>query len=289
MIAPAQPLTPEYCERQYNARAAIPEHPQIFQRWKEISEAARARLPCHLDLAYGPSDAEKLDIFPAAGDSVALLIFIHGGYWRSLDKSDFSFLAEPLTRAGLTVALVNYGLCPAITLGEIVRQNRAAGAWLWRNAARYGADPQRLYVAGHSAGGHLTAMLFATDWPAFEEGLPRDLVKGGLAVSGLFDLEPLRLASMNQDLRLDAESARRLSPVHLRPATSAPLYLAVGGLESDEFKRQNRLIAKAWPGSVAAEVAMPGCHHLSVIEQLAAHESILYRTVLEMVRAPLPR
>ncbi|MBI2312100.1 MAG: alpha/beta hydrolase [Betaproteobacteria bacterium] len=289
MIPPAQLLTPEYCERQYNARAAIPEHPQIFQRWNEQSEAVRRRLACHLDVAYGPTDMEKLDIFPAAGNSIGLAVFIHGGYWRSLDKSDFSFLAEPLTLAGLTVAIVNYGLCPQVTLDEIVRQTRAAVAWLWRNAARYGADPQRLFASGHSAGGHLAAMMLATDWPAFEATLPRNLVKGGLSVSGLFDLEPLRHTSMNQDLKLGEDDARRLSPVHLRPAAAAPLYLAVGGLESDEFKRQNRLIEQAWPGTLAAEIIMPGFHHLSVIEQLAVPGSVLFRTAIEMVRVSMAR
>jgi arylformamidase len=275
---------PSYFDKQYNARAAIPDHAQIFQRWKTRSEDARASLRCHLDLAYGGSPAEKLDIFPAEGKSEALLVFIHGGYWRSLDKSDFSYLAPAFTRRGVTLALPNYGLCPKVGIEDIVKQNLRAIAWLWHYGARYGVNPGRLYVAGHSAGGHLTAMMLAARWNAYLPALPYNLVKGGLAVSGIYDLEPLVSAPfVNADLKLDRALARRLSPVTMPPATTAPLHTAVGGDESDEFKRQNALIAKTWRYAFAGDIPMPGRNHLTVVEELGNPGSALFLAALDMM------
>ena len=273
-----------YNDRQYNARAMIPDHAQIFERGAKRSTEARAQLPCHLDIAYGASAAEKLDIFPAEGRSEALLVFIHGGYWRSRDKSDFSYLAPAFTRRGVTLALPNYGLCPEVGIEDIVKQNLLAIAWLWHYGARYGVNPGRLYVAGHSAGAHLTAMMLAARWNAYMPQLPYNLVKGGLAISGIYDLEPLVHAPfVNQDLKLDAALARRLSPVHIPPATTAPLYTAVGGEESDEFKRQNALIARTWRYAFAGDLPMPGCNHLTVLEKLADPNSILFNGAMAMM------
>lgn len=272
-----------YYDRQYNARAMISDHAWIFERWKKRSEQVRSRVPCHLDIPYGASAAEKLDIFPA-GSSKAVLVFIHGGYWRSLDKSDFSYLAPAFNQRGVTVALVNYGLCPKVGIEDIVKQNLLAIAWLWHHGARYGVNPGRLYVAGHSAGGHLSAMMLAARWNSYMPELPRDLVKGGLALSGIYDLEPLVQAPfVNQDLKLDQTLARRLSPVAMPPATDAPFYTAVGGDESDEFKRQNALIARTWPHAFAGDIPMPGCNHLTVVEELANPDSALFNGAIGLM------
>lgn len=273
-----------YYDRQYNVRAMISDHARIFERWKTRSQQARANLPCRLDIPYGTSPAEKLDIFPAEGKSEALLVFIHGGYWRSLDKSDFSYLAPAFNRRGVTLALPNYGLCPKVGIEDIVKQNLLAIAWLWHYGARYGVNPGRLYVAGHSAGGHLTAMMLAARWNTYMPELPYNLVKGGLAISGVYDLEPLAQAPfVNQDLRLDQVQARRLSPVAIPPATTAPLYTAVGGDESDEFKRQNALIARAWRYAFAGDIPMPGRNHFTVVEELANPDSALFKGAMEMM------
>ncbi len=273
-----------YNDRQYNARAMIPDHAQIFERGAKRSAEVRAHLPCRLDIPYGASAAERLDIFPAEGRSEALLVFIHGGYWRSRDKSDFSYLAPAFTRRGVTLALPNYGLCPEVGIEDIVKQNLLAIAWLWHYGARYGVNPGRLYVAGHSAGAHLTAMMLAARWNAYMPQLPYNLVKGGLAISGIYDLEPLVHAPfVNQDLKLDAALARRLSPVHIPPATTAPLYTAVGGEESDEFKRQNALIARTWRYAFAGDLPMPGCNHLTVLEKLADPNSALFQGAMAMM------
>ena len=272
-------------DSQYNARAMIPDHAQIFERGARRSEQARANLACRLDIPYGASPAEKLDIFPAEGKSEALLVFIHGGYWRSRDKSDFSYLAPAFVSRGVTLALPNYALCPAVGIEDIVKQNLLAIAWLWHYGARYGVNPGRMYVAGHSAGGHLAAMMLAARWNVYMPQLPYNLVKGGLAISGIYDLEPLVQAPfVNVDLRLDRTLARKLSPVNIPPATTAPLYTAVGGDESEEFKRQNALIARTWRYAFAADIPMPGCNHLTVLEQLANPESALFKGAMGMMR-----
>jgi arylformamidase len=184
----------------------------------------------------------------------------------------------------VTLALPNYGLCPKVGIEDIVKQNLLAIAWLWHYGARYGVNPGRLYVAGHSAGGHLTAMMLAARWNTYMPELPYNLVKGGLAISGVYDLEPLAQAPfVNQDLRLDQVQARRLSPVAIPPATTAPLYTAVGGDESDEFKRQNALIARAWRYAFAGDIPMPGRNHFTVVEELANPDSALFKGAMEMM------
>ena len=276
-------FTPEYCEKQYNNRAAVPEHPQIIARWVSESATVRSNQRCELDLEYGPSYQEKLDLFFADGKSKALLVFIHGGYWRSLDKNDFSFLAPAFTRHGVSVAMINYGLAPQVRIDDIVRQTRAAIAWIAQNAYRYGADASKLYVAGHSAGGHLTAMMAATHWPSVATTLPIDLIKGAISISGIYDLEPIRYASINQDVRLDAAAAARLSPALMRPPVKLTMVMAVGGDESDEFKRQNKLLIERWSEYAMQDIPMPGTNHFSVVDELAKIESPLHSAALKIM------
>lgn len=276
-------FTPEYCEQQYNARAAVPQHPQIIARWVNESATVRASQRCELDLEYGPSFQEKLDWFFAEGTSNALLVFIHGGYWRSLDKSDFSFLSPAFTRRGISVAVINYGLAPQLRIDDIVRQTRAAITWIAHNAYRHGADASKLYVAGHSAGGHLTAMMAATHWPSVSTTLPIDLVKGAICISGIYDLEPIRYTSINQDVRLDAAAAQRLSPALMQPTVNVPMLMAVGGDESDEFKRQNTLLIERWPACAMQDVPLPGANHFTVVGDLAKAESPLHQAALTLM------
>ena len=244
----------EWMEREYNARAAIPDHPQIFARWAEQGAQVRRRRAGLIDMPYGDDDGERLDFFPTVHRTSPLLVFIHGGYWRSLDKSDFSWIAPPFLDAGVAVAFLNYGLAPRVAVDDIVRQQLKAMAWLHARAEELGFDRQRIVVGGHSAGGHLTAMMMAALWPDVDPALPADLVKGGIAISGLYDLEPLvPLPFINTDLQLDVAAARKVSPVHLPAATGAPLVTAVGALESGEFKRQTQLIRAAWPRNARAD------------------------------------
>jgi len=239
----------------------------------------------HLDLRYGDKPGETIDLFPARKGDGSCMMFIHGGYWRSLDKKDFSFLAPAWVDAGVSLAVVNYDLCPRVTMEEIVRQMLRASRWLWLHAEAYGMDQDRLYVSGHSAGGHLTAMLMSALWPAFDARLPKDLWKGGLAVSGLYDLRPLlQVDFLQQDLRLDEAAAAKLSPAFLPPATRAPVMTCVGGDESSEFLRQNRLLRERWRGAFAGDVPMPGKNHFSVADGLAENSSPLFRAGLRLMK-----
>jgi arylformamidase len=273
-------------EAEYDIRARHPEHQSIRDEWWTASERARASLSCELEVAYGPAPRQRLDVFPAARSGSPLLVFIHGGYWRSNDKSNYAFLAEPYVAAGAAVVTINYGLAPEVSMAEIVEQTRGALAWLHEHAGACNADPERIHVAGHSAGGHLTAMLMTTDWPA--RGLPTRLVRGGCAVSGLFDLAPLIQTSINADIRLDAKSAQRLSPLLHLPAEGGPLVVAVGGEETDEFLRQSRAFAAAWTAKrfPCQHLVLPGFNHYTVLSQLADHSSALGRSVFEQMALP---
>jgi arylformamidase len=271
--------------RLYNNRELVPEHPQYFARWAEESQKARGTMSCHLDLRYGEAPGESLDLFPARKGDGSCMMFIHGGYWRSLDKRDFSFLAPTFVAGGISLAVVNYDLCPKVSMEEIVRQMLRASRWLWLNAEEYGMDQDRLFVSGHSAGGHLTAMLMCAQWPRFGEELPKDLWKGGLAISGLYDLRPLvHVDWLNVDLRLDEPTALRLSPVFLPPATRAPVMTCVGGDESSEFLRQNALLASHWKSAFAGDIAMPGRNHFSVIDGLDDSQSALFLGMRKLMK-----
>jgi arylformamidase len=216
-------------------------------------------------------------------------VFVHGGYWRSFDKQDFSFVARGLQPAGVLVAVVNYALIPTVDMDELVRQVRASVAWLHRNVAALGGDPARLTVSGHSAGGHLVAMLMSTDWGRFA-GLPGDVVKAGLGISGLYDLEPIRLSYLNETLGLTMETARRNSPVHLVPAAAGRLVLPVGAKEGDEYHRQTESLAAAWRRrGLAVEVMdMAGHDHFSIITEPGEPGTPLSRAILREIGAPAP-
>jgi arylformamidase len=263
--------------RQYNNRELVPDHPEYLARWEQGSTRARSTMICYLDRRYGDMPGETVDIFPARKGDGSCMMFIHGGYWRAMDKKDFSFLAPIWVDAGVSLAVVNYDLCPAVSMEDIVQQMLRASRWLWLHAEEYGMDQDRLYVSGHSAGGHLAAMMMCALWPAMDPELPRDLFKGGLSISGLHDLRPLQLVDFLQpDLRLDDASALRLSPAFMPPATRAPVMTSVGGDESAEFLRQNALLRERWKGAFAGNIAMPGRHHFSVVDGLADPASPLF-------------
>ena len=225
------------------------------------------------NVAYGPSAAETVDIFPtmvAGADPAPVHLFFHGGYWRASSKDDFSCVAHAFAPAGAITVVVDYALVPAVTFDELVRQCRAALAWTWKHAGNFGGDRDRLFISGHSAGGHLTAMMLATDWPAFDAALPADPIAGACGISGLYDLAPIRLCFLNQDLQLTPDVAARNSPILLTPKSRAPLLLTVGGLEGPEYLRQTTELAAAW-GVHGLDVTvriLPDIHHFSIIAQL---------------------
>jgi arylformamidase len=267
-----------FLNKAYNNRELVPEHPQHFARWQEGSARARGTMTSHLDIPYGDRPGETIDLFPARKGDGSCMMFIHGGYWRSLDKKDFSFLAPAWVGAGVSLAVVNYDLCPRVAMDEIVRQMLRASRWLWLNAEQYGLDRDRFYVSGHSAGGHLTAMLMCALWQQLDPRLPKDLWKGGLAISGIYDLRPLlEVDFLQPDLRLDPALALRLSPAFLPTATRKPVMTCVGGDESSEFLRQNALLGERWRSAFAGDIAMPGKNHFSVLDGLAEPSSDLFQ------------
>lgn len=232
----------EELDLEYDMRRRCPHFAETFAAMDVHNARTLNRFETRLDVPFGESAGEKLDIWPGRGGSPVLL-FIHGGYWRAFDKEMFRFVAERFAEAGAAVVLNNYDLCPNVTMTEIIRQNRAAMAWIYKNAGSFGGDPGRIHVTGHSAGGHLTAMLMSTDWA--EWGLPFDVVNGAVPLSGLFDLEPLRLSYLNADLKMDEDETRRCSPIHHLPDWMPPTVVAVGGGETDEFRRQSRIYTDA--------------------------------------------
>lgn len=273
-----------YWEAQYNNRAAVPDFQNYFDRWNARSEETRRRVRCVLDVPYGPHAMEKMDIFMPAGASRACLMFIHGGYWRALDKKDHSFVAAELVKHGVTVAVPNYALCPAVRIEEIVRQVLQACAWVYRNGTNFGAPLGNLYVSGHSAGGHLTAMAMAALFPVFRPDLPRKVARGGLAISGVYDLRDIvNVPSVNDDVRLKPAQAEKASPLLYPPATDAPLYLAAGGRELAPFIEQQAALAAKWKKVVAAEIPCPNDHHFSILDGLADPSSALFKGAMKMM------
>jgi arylformamidase len=283
--APGPAPDPQWLDAQYNNRARIPEHPQIFARWAAASTLARQSLAQRIDLRYGPGPLETLDVFPSAAASAPVLVFIHGGYWRSLDKSDFSFLAPVFTQAGAAVVIPNYDLCPAVGIDEIALQMSRALAWIWREARSFGGDPRRITVVGHSAGGHLAAMLLACHWKRVGADLPADLVLRAMSISGLHDLRIVaRVPHLKADLRLAAEVAARVSPSLFPPPSGRTLYALAGANESEEFLRHNALIQEAWgPQVVPVCDTIAGRHHLDIVTDLADPDARLHRLARELI------
>ena len=234
--------TQDDLDLQYDMRRRCPHFAETFAAMEVHNKRVVDIYECQLDVPFGKTNGEKLDIWPGRGNS-PILLFIHGGYWKAFDKDMFRFVAERFVEAGACVVLNNYDLCPSVTMDDITQQNRMALQWIYRNASAIGGDAGRIHVTGHSAGGHLTAMLMATKWADY--GLPFDVINGAVPVSGLFDLEPLRVSYLNADLHMSEEVCRRNSPIHLLPDWMPPTTIAVGGGETDEFKRQSRIYTDA--------------------------------------------
>jgi arylformamidase len=267
-------------DAEYNNRVKVKDALEWLARYGAESARVRAELPMRFDIPYGAHYAERLDVFPAARpDPAPVHVFVHGGYWHRMDKADYSFVARGLRPAGAVTVVIDYGLIPSVDLDELVRQCRTSVAWVHRHARQWGGDPARITVSGHSAGGHLVAMLLATDWSTF--GVPRDVVKAGCAISGLYDLEPIRLCYLNEVLALTPEVARRNSPVHLAPVGSTPLILAVGGAEGAEYHRQTDDLATAWRahGTPIEVMDLDDHDHFSIMGELQSPFSPLARAI----------
>ena len=272
-------------EVEYNNRARVPEHPEIFARWTYEAELYRAEMlknsRAELGLTYGSTPRQSVDLFLAQGhENAPLAIFIHGGWWRSLEPSIFSQMARGPNECGVSVAVVGYDLCPNVTIADIIEQMRRMCAFLWRRFGR------RMTVYGHSAGGHLAAALLATDWRTLYPKAPADLVPAAYSISGVFDLTPLLSTSVNADLRLDPAEARKLSPLFWPVASNCIFDAVAGGLESSEFKRQSRTIAQTWQetGAQARYEEVAGTNHFTVIDPLSDPQSPMAARIADLAK-----
>jgi len=268
-------------EAEYNNRIRIAEFGAIVARWAAESAAHRGHAPAALDRPYGPGDRQRYDLFLAGAPAAPLVVFIHGGYWQLGSGPDTAFVSRALTAAGIDVAIPSYSLCPAVGIRDIIDEMRRCLAALWA------ATGKRPVVVGHSAGGHLTAALLATEWTAIP-GVPADLVRAGCAISGVFELAPLIPTTMNRALRLDPESAAAASPMLWPPPpTGRALVAAVGADETDEFHRQSRALTALWGSAgVATEyLPVPGANHFTVVDELTRPDSVLFRRLVALARS----
>lgn len=272
-------MNPERIEREYNNRALVPDHGDYFARWERDSVFVRGTVPCVLDLPYGPDARHRVDLFRAR-EPRGTLVFIHGGYWRSLHKGMFSWLASSWTAAGINVAIPNYRLCPAVRIDDIVEDAIAAVNWLFESSGHNGFAMERVVLSGHSAGGHLAAALFAA--PPQRLAFEPARIVGGVPISGIFDFEPLRHFSFNADFALDEEAVARLSLGKRPPRLAAPLVVAVGGEESSEFRRQSQLLAHAWKDRVRSHLVLPGHNHFSIVDAFAERGQPLFEDTLAL-------
>ena len=269
-------------EVEYNNRARVPEHPQIFERWTREAAAYRAETSkdgrAEIGLKYGPSPRQTIDLFkPRGGADGPLALFIHGGYWRSLEPASFSQMARGMNAHGVTVAVSGYDLAPQVSIGQIVEQTQQACLYLWKRFKK------RIMVSGHSAGGHLAACMVATDWKKLDPAAPADLVPAAYAISGLFDLTVLTHLANNAEFKLTEASAKAISPLFWPAPKGKVLDAVVGGIESSEFLRQSRIIADAWAkGNETRYEAVPGMNHFTVCDAMMDPNSAMTRRLVEL-------
>ena len=268
---------------QYNQRTLVPNADDYMAAAASESERVRGILDCRLDVAYGPSEDELLDVFPAGRDGAPVAVYIHGGAWTRSHKNSASYQAESFVAAGASYVATNFTLAPMASLDEMVRQNRAAIQWVYDNAESFGSDPNRLFVAGHSSGGHLAGMMYVTDWT--EWGMPANAVKGVLAGSGMHELAPVKLSSRNEYLFLDDAAVARNSAIRQIPDTPPPIVICYGENEQKEFRRQSIEFAQAIRdrGHPIQEFDLPGMNHFDVGQQYNNPDSPVLKAMFAMM------
>jgi len=278
--------TVEELDAQYNLGAATPDFPSVVASWDTRSAVTRDRLHGRLDVRYGPSLAETLDVFPCSLEgpsSRPAVLFVHGGYWMRTTSKQWSYLADGLAPHGITTFVENYALCPQVTVTEIVRQHRAAFVWLWEHAAELGVDRDNIVVAGHSAGGHGVAALLATDWAGCY-GLPAQPIRAAMPISGIFDLRPLPYTYLAPWLQLTASDAAALSPQLHLPAQAPPTLVAVGTGETGELRRQSRdWVAACRSAGLPMDLAELPRQHFDILDELADPDGALAHAVLDLL------
>jgi arylformamidase len=264
----------------YNNSAAVPGWREALQpRWEALAAEVRASTAGARDIVYGPGNRQKFDVFLPTGrrptEGWPTVLFIHGGYWQSLSKDDWSAVAEPFVTNGMGAVILGYTLCPENTIRGIAEEIESAIAYVWHESQRLGIDDAKLALAGHSAGGHLTAWCMTVDWTRYH--LPVTPFVSATAISGIFDLEPLVPIYLNDALRLTNEEALAMSPAYRPRLVDCPFTALVGGDELEEFHRQNTLIATKWID--AHEESLQGLNHFTIIDQLTRHDTALFASI----------
>jgi len=272
-------------DAQYDPSLRVPSRQPYMDWYVRESALAREKLDCRLDLPFGPTPPETVDIFPSSTPNSPVLMFIHGGYWRALSSKEFSYVAAGLVPHGITVVVMNYTLCPEVSIAGITGQSRAAVAWLARNAAQHGGDPDRIFVAGHSAGGQQVGMLLSGGRSP-QAAAAAALIKGGIAISGLFDLRPLQHSWLQPSLQLTDSLSMDQSPLFQIPRRAASLLLSVGGEETAAFHSQSQDYLAAWrdAGLDGDYVAQPGLNHYEAVYGFADAGSPLTRATVNLIQ-----
>jgi arylformamidase len=268
-------------EKGYNVRLLVDDFDGLISRWSDRSEKFRQNVDSSLNCQYGDGEKDKLDIFRCGEANAPLFIFIHGGYWQRGDKSVYSFVAESFINSGIDVAVIGYQLCPGASMTNIVEKIQEAIIWIWRNAENYSISKNRINVSGHSAGGHITGMILATDWQQISSDLPTDLVKTGIPISGLYQLETLRKTTIADALGLDDVESMALSPHFFEPITTAPILVTLGGAETPEFHWQTDQFVEKWKlHDISLDYhAEPDVDHFGVVERLASKDSQIFKKI----------
>ena len=268
-------------EKGYNVRLLVDDFDGLINTWFQRSEQFRSTVDNSLNCKYDEGEKNKLDLFRCGKPNAPLYVFVHGGYWQRGDKSVYSFVAESFVRSGIDVALIGYQLCPESSMTGIVNQIRTALIWLWKNADNYAISKDRINISGHSAGGHITGMILATDWQQISSDLPNDLVKTGIPISGLYQLEPLRKTTIADALGLDDAESLALSPHFFEPITTAPILVTLGGAETPEFHWQTDQFVEKWElnKSPLEYHAEPEVDHFGVVERLASKDSQIFKKI----------
>ncbi len=262
-------------DNQYNNRLNAPDHEMHLQRWELLSREAEKKYPVVKNIPYGELPDEKLDIFPSEKPNAKTLVFIHGGYWYKHTAADFYLIAEAFRSYGITTVLIDYPLMPAYSMDQLVRSCKRSIHWLRQNLLAYHGDLEQVYVSGHSAGGHLAAMMM-TDHTS---------IKGVCAISGLYNLLPVQLCYVNEIINLDRDTAEKNSPAHLLPVVKCPLVLAVGANETPEYLSQSRELYENWTRQyIKTELLeIDRTNHFSILETMLDHSSPLHLAMCRLM------
>ena len=272
-------------DRQYNNRLQVPEFATHLERWELLSRQTEKKYPVTKNVAYSDLPREVLDIYPSSQPRSKILVFIHGGYWQRFDKSSFHFVAGAFQSYNITTVLLNYPLAPVVSMDQIISSCKKAVHWLLSNIFLFNGNADEIYVAGHSAGAHLAAMLMASDWQHDNHNSGADVFKGACMISGLFNLIPVQLSEVNQGLHMDAETALRNSPVRFKPEVQCPILLGVGDEETKEFKDQSKELYTCWKDNIAIQFfQIPGLNHFSILEALCDPTSLLHINMRKLMK-----